>query len=345
MTLLPELQENISLRPFNTFGLEARARYFAVIESPQAAAAALQAGWAEKYGPLMILGGGSNVLFTRDWPGIIWLNRIQGFTAQTINEHEAIITAGSGMMWHPFVLRTLELGYKGLENLSLIPGTVGAAPMQNIGAYGAEIKQYFEQLEGLDLRSGQIQTMRAQECAFGYRESVFKHAYSGRFFITSVSFRLSKLTPCNISYGDIRRTLTEMGVEEGTCTALEVSRAVCAIRSSKLPDPAELGNAGSFFKNPEISAGLFAELQQRFPEMPGYPQADGNVKVPAGWLIERAGWKGKRMGNTGSHARQALVLVNYGGAAGSEIWQLAQDIRQDVLQKFGIHIHPEVNKV
>jgi UDP-N-acetylmuramate dehydrogenase len=238
-------------------------------------------------------------------------------------------------------MHTIEKGYSGLENLSLIPGTVGAAPMQNIGAYGVEIKETFDSLEALHVKSGESRRFTNAECRFGYRESVFKHELKGQYIITSVRFRLSKMPVFHTSYGAIQDTLREMGVGELSVKA--ISEAVCRIRRSKLPDPAQIGNAGSFFKNPEIPKAQYDDLKARYPDMPGYITAQDFVKVPAGWLIEQCGWKGKIVGATGVHKLQALVLVNYGDAKGREIKALAESVQQSVQERFGIRLTPEVN--
>jgi len=333
------MQQNVDLLPYNTFGLSAIAGHFAICDSVEALREALASGIR----PLAILGGGSNILFTGDQPGLIIKNEIKGIRITESNDNEAIVTAGGGEVWHDFVLWTLNHNLGGLENLSLIPGTVGAAPVQNIGAYGVELKDVFVQLEALDLQTGELHTFDKTSCAFGYRDSVFKQSARGRYCITRVSVRLTRTAHrLNISYGDIQRTLQEMGVE-GEPTIQEVSQAVIQIRSSKLPAPSQIGNCGSFFKNPEIDRTTFYNVHAAHPEMPHYDTPGGKVKVPAGWLIEQCGWKGKRVGNTGAYAKQALVLVNYGGATGAEVKNLAWAIIESVEKTFGIRLEPEVN--
>lgn len=297
----------------------------------------------------MILGGGSNVLFTKDFDGLVIKNSITGIQEIKKENRHVWIKVSAGVVWHQLVLWTLEHNYGGIENLSLIPGLAGAAPMQNIGAYGVEIKDVFQELEAIDLNTGELVTFNLSDCEFGYRESVFKSKFKGRFIISSLTLRLANLNdpktvyPLKMDYGDVKQTLNDMRVNEPTIQ--DVSKAIISIRSSKLPDPKELGNAGSFFKNPVISQQQFDELIHVNPLIPNYPQKDGSIKLAAGWLIEQCGWKGKRVGNTGSHAKQALVLVNYGDATGNEVYQLALDIQSSVKQKFGVDIQPEVNLV
>ena len=342
------IEENKPLQQLNTFGIEAYAKYYAEVNSIADVQALIQLPVFQN-NERLILGGGSNILFTQNFEGLVIKNNIQGIEVTEDTERHVVLKANAGVVWHEFVLYTIGKNYAGIENLSLIPGCVGAAPMQNIGAYGVEIKDVFHSLEAVDLATGEIKLFGVDDCEFGYRESVFKHKYKGKYMIVSVSFFLTKLDYPNAiyqfhtEYGDIKNTLAEMRVYEPTLKT--VSDAVIAIRSSKLPNPKELGNAGSFFKNPVISNDKYESLVAINPVMPSYVQADGSMKVPAGWLIEQCGWKGKRVGNTGSHAKQALVLVNYGGANGNEVWQLALDIKQSVHDKFGIDINPEVNVV
>ncbi|MEX0967863.1 MAG: UDP-N-acetylmuramate dehydrogenase [Bacteroidia bacterium] len=337
-----QIQENISLKRFNTFGIDVTTRYYAEVRTVPELQLLLR---NEKYRavPKLILGGGSNLLFTKDYEGLVIRNCLEGIEKLKEDEEYVWIKAMSGEVWHSFVIYCIERGWGGIENLSLIPGTVGAAPMQNIGAYGVELRQTFEQLEAVRLEDGRLEIFDAESCRFGYRDSIFKNKAKGQYFIVSVSLRLAKKPEFNISYGAISRTLEEMGVKELTLSA--VSEAVCSIRRSKLPDPAVLGNSGSFFKNPEIPDDQFNELKKKFPDIAGYAVGEGKTKVPAGWLIEQAGWKGKRIGETGAHKDQALVLVNYGNATGEEIWQLARQIQRSVQEKFGIELQPEVNVV
>jgi UDP-N-acetylmuramate dehydrogenase len=335
--------EHRSLKPFNTFGIDAAARYLTEAEAVSDLQNIL---FSESFRsvPKLFLGGGSNILLTQDYNGLVVLIKLKGIEKIKEDSTHVWLKAGAGVNWHQFVLHAISTNLGGIENLSLIPGTVGAAPMQNIGAYGVEIKDTFDSLEALHIETGQLQTFANADCQFGYRESVFKHDLKGQYIITSVTFRLTKNpTSFNTSYGDIQKTLQEMGVQTPTLKA--VSDAVIHIRQSKLPDPKEIGNAGSFFKNPVISQVQFAALQARYPAVPSYPAEADKVKVPAGWLIEQAGWKGVQMGNVGVHKRQALVLVNYGHGSGKEIQQLAQTIQRSVKDTFGIDLHTEVNFV
>jgi UDP-N-acetylmuramate dehydrogenase len=337
-----QIQSNISLLPFNTFHIEAKAKYFAEVNSLEDILA-LQAEEVFKTNNKLILGGGSNMLLTKDFDGLVVKVSLPGITLEREDLHHYYVKVNAGVVWHQFVMWCVNAGYAGVENLSLIPGQVGAAPMQNIGAYGVELKDVCTGVEALNINTGEQVQFTAADCEFGYRESVFKHKYKNQFIITAVHFRLNKVPRFNISYGDIKATLDDMKVFDLTIKA--VSDAVIKIRSTKLPDPAVLGNAGSFFKNPTVSFKKCKELLDKNPLMPHYPQPTGDVKIPAGWLIEQCGWKGKRVGNTGSHAKQALVLVNYGGATGHEIYQLAMDIKQAVIEKFGVDINPEVNLI
>ena len=337
-----KIQENVSLKPYNTFGFEARARHFVAIESVAQLQELLRdPHWAKV--PKWILGGGSNVLLTRDVEALVVRIEIKGIEVVREDGDQVWLRVGAGENWHGFVQHCVANGYGGVENLSLIPGTVGAAPMQNIGAYGVEIKDVFEELEAVEIATAARRTFDAAACAFGYRESVFKRALKDKYLITSVTFRLQKKPVLNVSYGDIQKTLDEMGVQNPSIQ--DVSQAVIRIRRSKLPDPAEIGNAGSFFKNPEILQAQFDRLKSTFPTLPGYPLGDGRVKVPAGWLIEQAGWKGHRADAVGVHARQALVLVHHGGGIGQQITDLAEKVQNSVQEKFGIRLTPEVNIV
>ena len=336
------LQSNVSLRAFNTFGIDVSTRYFVEIYSNEDLQTLLQLTDL-RHIPKLILGGGSNLLLLRNFEGLVIKNCIKGIELVQENHAHAWLRVGAGESWHELVLHCVEKNLAGIENLSLIPGTVGAAPMQNIGAYGCEIKDTFEELEAVDIVTGEKCVFKHIDCHFGYRESVFKHQAKGRYIITHVTFRLNKTPTLNIAYGDIQKTLETMGVREPTIKS--VSEAVIKIRKSKLPDPAEIGNAGSFFKNPEIDTQQFDQLKAQFVDLPGYPTSASTVKVPAGWLIEQAGWKGKRFGNVGVHTRQALVLVNYGGGTGNEIKTLSENIQRSVHEKFGIQLNTEVNFV
>jgi len=334
------IQQNISLKPYNTFGIEANAMEFVDIHSKEELVV-LCNNFNLIDRKVLILGGGSNLLLTKDVEGMVIKISIKGIEIVSENEEYVWVKAMAGEPWHDLVLWSIEKGFGGLENLSLIPGCVGASPMQNIGAYGVELKNTFHTLEAITIEEGTVKNFTYQECEFGYRESIFKNQLKGKYIIVSVVFKLSKKPVFNTSYGAIKETLEKKGIIKPTVK--EISDAVIDIRTSKLPDPKILGNAGSFFKNPEISRSQFSELQQAFPEIVGYPAPEGFIKVAAGWLIEQCGWKGKIVGNTGSHKNQALVLVNYGEASGIEIWQLAMNIQQSVKAKFGLVITPEVN--
>ncbi|MEZ0609280.1 UDP-N-acetylmuramate dehydrogenase [Fibrella sp. WM1] len=336
------VQRGVSLRPYTTFGIEAQANYFADLTSEADFETLRQLNELTDL-PKLILGGGSNLLFTQNVNGLVLKLSLGGIEVIRQDEHHIYVRAGGGVIWHDLVMYCVANNYAGLENLSLIPGTVGAAPMQNIGAYGVEIEQVFDHLEAVHIETGEKRRFEHADCQFGYRESVFKHALKGQYIIASVTFRLDKVPTFHTGYGAISETLAEMGITDDKLTIRAISEAVIRIRRSKLPDPAEIGNAGSFFKNPEIDQAQFDQLKTTYPVLPGYPLASGRVKVPAGWLIEQAGWKGYRTGDAGVHAKQALVLVNYGNATGQEILDLAYRVRASVLETFGIEINPEVN--
>ena len=335
--LAPDVvHHDVSLRPLNTFGLEARAARYVRATS---VAAVKQALALES--PALVLGGGSNVLFTRDVEGLVLHVDIRGLRIADEDDDEVVVEAGAGERWHDFVCHTLERGWGGLENLSLVPGSVGAVPVQNIGAYGVEIRDHFASLRAVDRESLAEVELDAEACGFGYRDSSFKRHWRNRFVITHVRFRLTRRAHVyRLDYGDIRGELERTGREP---SLRAVSDAVIAIRRSKLPDPADVGNGGSFFKNPELSAEAFAALRARRPDVRSYPLPDGRVKVPAAWLIDQAGWKGHRRGAIGVHDRQALVLVNHGGGRGEDLWALAREIQGDVEGKFGVRLEPEVN--
>ncbi|MTI30328.1 UDP-N-acetylmuramate dehydrogenase [Xanthovirga aplysinae] len=335
-----EILRNTSLKPFNTFGIDVKAKFFCSVTSIQELKDALNNPLFIDL-PKLILGGGSNVLFTKPFEGLVIKLELKGKEVIKEDENHAWIKVGAGENWHNFVLHTISSGYSGLENLSLIPGTVGAAPLQNIGAYGVEVKESIEHLEAFNIKEQQIQVFQNQECQFGYRHSIFKNELRGQFIILNVTFKLNKKPDFKISYGAIKETLNEMKID--TLSPKVVSEAVIKIRQSKLPDPNQIGNAGSFFKNPYISIHELKILQKNYPNIPFYPQSNETVKIPAGWLIEKSGWKGKNLGNAGVHEKQALVLVNRGNAQGNEIKMLAEEIQSSVEEKFGIKIHPEVN--
>jgi len=329
-------EKNVSLKPYNSFRIQAQAERLARFSSWEELSGLLQ---ELPDSPMVILGGGSNVLLRNDQRAVL-LNEVMGIEVIGEDERYVYVKAGAGETWHRFVEYCIDRGWAGVENLSLIPGKVGAAPMQNIGAYGAELKDVFQSLEAFHLKDRQMVTFSGEQCAFGYRESVFKNKFRGQFSIMNVTFRLNKVPSFNTSYGAIARELEVMGVKELSIQA--ISEAVIAIRTSKLPDPQKIGNAGSFFKNPEIPAAAYASLRQQFPEMIAYP-VDGGCKLAAGWLIEQCGWKGFREGDAGVHAKQALVLVNYGNATGGQLYELSERIVESVLEKFGVHLQREVN--
>jgi UDP-N-acetylmuramate dehydrogenase len=333
-----QIQENISLKPYNSFGIDARASYFASFKNTEELSELITQNPKPE---TLILGGGSNILLTQDYDGLVLKNEIKGINK--LNEDEAFvyIQAGAGENWHQFVLYCIENNWAGVENLSLIPGNVGASPMQNIGAYGVEIKDVFHELKAFHRKEKTNYTFSLKDCDFGYRESVFKRKYKDEFVIINVTYKLRKQPVFNTSYGAIEEELERMKVKE--LSIIAISNAVINIRSSKLPNPAEIGNAGSFFKNPEISNAQFEILKTQFPAIVGYPLPNGNVKLAAGWLIEQCGWKGYRKGDAGCHAKQALVLVNYGNANGDEIYNLSEEILQSVKEKFGVILEREVN--
>lgn len=338
MTL--QVQAQVSLKPFNSFGIDVRARQFAEARSDADVREAL-ARAAQQGLPLLVIGGGSNLLLTQDIEALVLRMATQGIRVLQDDGSHVVVEAEAGEPWHPFVQWTLQQGFSGLENLSLIPGTVGAAPMQNIGAYGVEIKDVFAGLTALDRQTGELREFTLAECNFAYRDSLFKQQV-GRWLILRVRFTLARIQHLHLEYGPVRQRLTEQGIEQPT--ASDVSQAICSIRSEKLPDPAVLGNAGSFFKNPLISAVLAAQLKMQYPDLVAYPQADGQMKVAAGWLIEKAGWKGFREGDAGVHRLQALVLVNYGAATGLELADLALRIQQDIARRFQIELEMEPNR-
>lgn len=331
--------ENISLKAYNTFGIDKTARFFAIAKTIEELKEALL--WAKSQEiKTLILGGGSNILLTQNQDALVIKIEIEGINVIRENSDFYWVEVGAGVVWHDLVLTSIENNWAGLENLSLIPGTVGASPMQNIGAYGIEIKDVFDTLKALNNETLEVREFNAVDCAFGYRESIFKYELKDKYVICSVVFRLRKEPEFHTEYGAIKETLDIAGVKE--LSLKNISNAVIQIRQSKLPDPKEVGNAGSFFKNPTISTEKFELLKAQFPTIPGYPNTEG-VKVPAAWLIEQCGWKGKRFGEIGVHSKQPLVLVNYGDGDGNEIKDLAEKIQLSVLEKFDINIQPEVN--
>jgi UDP-N-acetylmuramate dehydrogenase len=346
------ITENVDLKPYNSFGLDLTAKWFAPFTGQEELGDLLAFAAGKR---LMILGGGSNILLLENFEGLVLHNAIRGIELISEDDLYVYVRAGAGENWHSFVQYCLQRNWAGVENLSLIPGNVGASPMQNIGAYGVEIKEVFYELEAWHREENKVYTFSVNDCDFGYRESVFKHRYRDQFVILNVTFRLNKRPKFHTEYGAIRVELDKMGVQELTIQA--ISEAVIRIRSSKLPDPAKIGNAGSFFKNPTVAAPIFTTLQAEFPGIPGYPVGNeddgssagegssgtGSIKLAAGWLIEQCGWKGVRRGDAGCHDRQALVLVNYGHATGQQIYDLSEEILQSVKARFGVELEREVN--
>ncbi|MEJ5104389.1 UDP-N-acetylmuramate dehydrogenase [Chryseobacterium sp. MYb328] len=335
------MQENFSLQPYNTFGVAAKAKYFVESNNIEELKDALTFS-KEKSLPLLLLGGGSNILLTKDFDGLAIQLNLKGISEEDLNENEILVTAKAGENWHEFVMYCLNKNYGGLENLSLIPGNVGTSPMQNIGAYGMEIKDVFVNCQVLDLENLELKNFNLEECRFGYRDSIFKQEGKGRYIILEVTFKLTKKDHrIKTEYGAITSELEKMGIENPSIQ--DVSKAVITIRQSKLPDPKIIGNAGSFFKNPTIPLVQFETLKSKFDNIQGYP--NGNVvKVPAGWLIEQCGWKGKQIGNVASHKLQSLVIINAtGDATGKEIFDFSTEIINSVKDKFGIELEREVN--
>jgi len=333
-----QIQENFSLRPYNTFRIDAMTRYFSTFSNIEELDGLIT---HNSRLPTLILGGGSNILFTKDYDGLILKNEIRGIELLHEEPEYIYVKAGAGENWHQFVLHCINRNWAGVENLSLIPGNVGAAPMQNIGAYGVELDDVFWHLEAFHLYEKKMYTFTLSDCEFGYRESVFKKKFKDQFVILNVTFRLHRHPIFHTSYGAITQELERMGVKDLSVKA--ISQAVINIRSSKLPDPEKIGNSGSFFKNPEVSGTEYESLKTKFPEIIGYPLISGNVKLAAGWMIEQCGWKGFRRGDAGCHADQALVLVNYGNAKGKDIYDLSEEILQSVIKKFGVLLEREVN--
>lgn len=337
------MQENFSLKAYNTFGVEAKAKYFVEVTTIEELKEAITFSNSQTPKiPVLFLGGGSNILFTKDFDGLAIKLNLTGISEEVINENEVWVTAKAGENWHNFVMYCLGKNYGGLENLSLIPGNVGTSPMQNIGAYGTEIKDVFVSCKVLDLENLKLTTFDLEECRFGYRDSIFKQEGKGKYVILEVTFKLTTQNHIiKTEYGAIKSELENLGIENPTIQ--DVSKAVINIRQSKLPDPKETGNAGSFFKNPTIPLAQFKALKERFENIQGYP--NGNfVKVPAGWLIEQSGWKGKQIGNVASHKLQALVIINAtGNATGKEVFDFSTEIINSVKEKYGIELEREVN--
>jgi UDP-N-acetylmuramate dehydrogenase len=337
---LVTIRQDHPLKHLHTFGTDVKATSFAEVNSVE------EFEFVRSYSrknnlPLLILGSGSNILFTRDYEGIVVKNNIRGIEILKVNRETVLVKANGGENWDHFVRHCLSEGLFGMENLAGIPGTVGATPVQNIGAYGVELKENFHSLQAIDLQNGSSKTFVKEDCDFGYRQSVFKSTLRGRYFIASVNFILSRQPKPGLTYEDLRMELQNRQIEQPT--PADVADVVTAIRQRKLPDPAELGNAGSFFKNPVVSKAFFEELQKTYPHARGIKLGGDQVKVPAAWLIEQAGWKGKRTGNTGTSPVQPLVIVNYGGASGEEILSYALALKADVNKKFGVELEFEVN--
>ncbi|MCC8410800.1 UDP-N-acetylmuramate dehydrogenase [Mucilaginibacter sp. UR6-1] len=334
-----QIQENTSLKHLNTFGIEAHARYFVEI-SHEDDLAELFADEKWNNIPRLVLGGGSNMLMVNDFDGLVIRINIRGIEHR-INQDEVIVEAGGGEVWNDLVNFCVDRGFAGMENLSLIPGSVGASPIQNIGAYGVEIKDVFESCRAFEIATGQIKTFTHADCKFGYRESIFKSELKGQCIITSVKYKLSLTPNLNLKYGAIEQELTARGITNPTIK--DVSAVVSHIRVSKLPDPSTIGNAGSFFKNPVIDVDKFSLLITNHPGVVNYPAGEGFIKLAAGWLIEQCGWRGKVVGNTGTWKNQALVLVNHGGATGQEVYDFSSQIIDSVYAKFGVKLEREVN--
>lgn len=334
-----QISHNISLKPYNTFGIDAKAKYFVSVSSIKELQDVLE---LTEYPKKLILGGGSNMLLTKDQDLLVTHINLKGISVLSEDKDNVLVKACAGENWHDFVLWCLNKNFGGIENLSLIPGNVGSAPIQNIGAYGVELKDTFVCCEAISVKGNSIKTFTKQDCEFGYRNSIFKQQAKGKYIITSVTFKLTKHNhKLHLNYGTITSQLEEMNIDMPTIQ--DVSKAVIAIRQQKLPDPKKIGNSGSFFKNPVIKKQHYLSLLNNFEDMPHYPISDDEVKVPAGWLIEKAGFKGKRFGDYGVHKDQALVLVNYGNAKGSDILKLAELIQKTIKKLFNVSIEAEVN--
>jgi UDP-N-acetylmuramate dehydrogenase len=335
-----EILHNQPLKPYNTFGINVNAHNFCEITTNEQFAELLLDDKLRNQ-PLFLMGGGSNILFTGDVEDLVVKISTKGKKIISQDNETALVRSAAGENWDEFVAWTLTQGLAGLENLSLIPGNVGSSPIQNIGAYGVELKESIKEVELMHLADGHIEVLQKDECHFAYRDSIFKHELKGKVIILSVTFKLSKSPELHLAYGAISRELDDMGIKQPK--PADVREAVCSIRRSKLPDPLHLGNAGSFFKNPTVSSDLFTALAMKFADLPAYPQNNDTYKLAAGWLIEQCGWKGTRHGDAGVHHAQALVLVNYGNATGNQILALAAEIRKSVMTKFGVELETEVN--
>lgn len=337
-----QILRNVSLKPYNTFGIDVSARYLAVVRSLNDLQQLLRTD-IYRNNRRYILGGGSNILLVNDFDGLIIINEIYGINVLRKDDTHIDIRAGGGENWHAFVMYCVYNDFAGVENLALIPGKVGAAPIQNIGAYGVELKDVFLQLEAVNLETAARETFDHAACRFAYRNSYFKNEGKGRYFITTVTMRLNRRPALNLSYYALEEALKDVNPKQ--LDIRTVSETVSRIRVSKLPDPRTIGNSGSFFKNPEVSPETHDRLKAEFPDLRAFELPGGGYKLAAGWMIEQCGWRGKRVGNTGAYKNQALVLVNHGGATGTEVRKLAEAIQDSVKQKFGIHLTPEVNIV
>jgi len=334
-----QLQENISLKPYNTFGIDVKARFFAEIFDKEDLKV-LSESTVFLENKLLVLGGGSNMLFTQDFEGLVIKISIPGISAE-FTELDVIVTSGAGVVWNDFINYCIEEDFAGVENLTLIPGTVGASPIQNIGAYGVELKDVFDSCEAFEIASGTFKQFSFDECQFAYRDSVFKNELKGQYIITSVTFRLNTQRKINSQYGAIQSILAERSITKPDIA--DISSIVAEIRVSKLPDPSTIGNAGSFFKNPVIEKEAFEKVKLLFPELISYPAGKGMMKLAAGWLIEQCGFKGVVEGHTGTWKNQALVLVNHGGATGKEVYSFSEKIIDTVYDRFGVKLEREVN--
>jgi UDP-N-acetylmuramate dehydrogenase len=332
-----DIQENFSLLAYNTFGVDVKCDFFTKVTSKEQLRAFLTSEIV-KANKVLIIGGGSNILFTKNYSGLIIHNLIKGIELSEETESDVLVTAGSGEEWHDLVKFAIDNNLGGIENLSLIPGYVGAAPIQNIGAYGVELRETLIYVETVEIKTGELRTFNNSQCNFGYRDSIFKREAKDKYVITKVALRLSKNSQVNINYGAIKSKLEARAINDPTIR--DVSDAIIEIRQSKLPDPKVIGNAGSFFKNPVIDKIDYEGLKLSFPDIPGY-FSENTVKIPAAWLIEQCGWKGKKIGKIGVHIDQPLVLVNYGGGMGDELLELASNIKQSVVEKFGIELENE----
>lgn len=333
-----DIVKNKSLKKLNTFNIDINAKYFTEVWSEEELCTILSEFRREK---ILLLGGGSNILFTKDFDGLVIKNSIPGISVAYEDEEKVLVKAGAGVVWNDLVLFCIEQNYGGIENLILIPGTVGAAPIQNIGAYGVELKDVFNSLKGIYINDCNEEVFVKEQCNFGYRDSIFKNELKGKFVITYVLIELSKKPVLVGNYGSVSEGLKQSGIENPDIA--DIANVISNIRISKLPDPKVYGNAGSFFKNPVVNKELHDKLKSNFPSIPSYPQGEGYYKIPAGWLIETSGWKGKRIGNAGSHKLQSLVLVNYGGATSQDVLTVARSIKETVKQMFNIDLHEEVN--